>query len=334
MKILFICESDHYRDWKGKTYRDIMIHYKNNSKNEVTIIYTDSYIDSTVDYPDVIVFFDTDILRFGNKFHFLFDLKSQIFASGLDLFYFNRCTNCEWIKKCDGILHFGHSSKVLNSYARHFKEKTVKSFKGRFINSTVFKNYHKTKKYDVLIYGTRYYNNDIEPHDADKEYVALWEANHDTTISGQINFYPLRHRLENLLIKHTDKYNTCILKSKCIYDAEFANGELSELINQSWLTIACRTRADIPMAKYFEISASYSGILGDIPSDYTELFKGNIIEVSEWMSDEEILAIIDNALEDKQKLQEMINRLGDMIHAEYNLDAGVKDMDAVFDELL
>ena len=52
------------------------------------------------------------------------------------------------------------------------------------------------------------------------------------------------------------------------------------------------------------------------------------------MTDEEILSTIDKALEDKQKLQEMINRLGDRIHKEYNLDAGVKDMDNVFNEVM
>jgi hypothetical protein len=52
------------------------------------------------------------------------------------------------------------------------------------------------------------------------------------------------------------------------------------------------------------------------------------------MTDDEILSTIDKALEDKQKLQEMINRLSDRIHTEYNLDAGVKDMDEVFDEIM
>jgi hypothetical protein len=61
--------------------------------------------------------------------------------------------------------------------------------------------------------------------------------------------------------------------------------------------------------------------------------KNNIIEVTEWMTDEEILSTIDKALGDKQKLQTMINTLGDRMHKEYNLDAGVKDMDEVFDEI-
>ena len=84
------------------------------------------------------------------------------------------------------------------------------------------------------------------------------------------------------------------------------------------------------MAKYLEIAGSYSGILGNIPSDYEDLFKNNIIEVTEWMSDEEILNIIDNALKDKQKLWDITKKLGDKIHKEYNLNCCVKDMDNIF----
>jgi hypothetical protein len=87
------------------------------------------------------------------------------------------------------------------------------------------------------------------------------------------------------------------------------------------------------MAKYFEIPASYSAILGDIPTDYEDLFKGNIVEVNEWMSDDEILQIIDKALEDKEKLWEMTKRLGDRVHQEYNLEAGTKNMDEVFENM-
>ena len=147
------------------------------------------------------------------------------------------------------------------------------------------------------------------------------------------NFYPLRVRIEQLLLQHRDKYRLYIVPNASIFNAPVANENLSKLINQSWLTMSTSSRADIPMAKYFEIGASYSGILSNIPSDYNDLFKNNIVEVTEWMSDEEILSTIDKALEDKQKLQEMINRLGDRIHKEYNLDAGVKDIDEVFDEI-
>tara|TARA_Y100001980_G_C14331584_1_gene148762 strand:+ start:20 stop:559 length:540 start_codon:yes stop_codon:yes gene_type:complete len=177
------------------------------------------------------------------------------------------------------------------------------------------------------------YKNNIEEHNADKDYKKTWENYNNQLLSTNYNFYPLRVKIENLLLKHKDRYKTYILSPACIMNSVVANEDLSKLINQSWLTLSCCTRADIPMSKYFEIAASYSGILGNIPSDYNDLFKNNIIEVTEWMTDEEILSTIDKALEDKQKLQTMINRLGDRMHKEYNLDEGVKDMDKVFDEI-
>ena len=175
--------------------------------------------------------------------------------------------------------------------------------------------------------------NDIESHNADQEYKKKWEIHHKKKLPNKHNFYPLRVRIEQLLLQHRDKYRLYIVPNASIFNAPVANENLSKLINQSWLTMSTSSRADIPMAKYFEIGASYSGILSNIPSDYNDLFKNNIVEVTEWMSDEEILSTIDKALEDKQKLQEMINRLGDRIHKEYNLDAGVKDIDEVFDEI-
>jgi hypothetical protein len=336
MKVLLIAEKNHYRDWIGKTYYDILIHYKNNSKNEVKLMYTDNKLtitDINNWTPNIVVFLDTDTLRFAEKYRFIFNLNIPIFASSLDFFYFEDCINCQWIQKCRGLLHFGHASKLLNSYKEHFPEKIINSFKGRFINSNIFKNYNLDKKYDILIYGTRKYLNNIENHYADKDYKQKWEKYNNKLLHNKHNFYPLREKIE-LLLQHQDKYRLHIVTSACIFDAHVANEDLSRLINQSWLTMTTSSRADIPMAKYFEIGASYSGILGNIPSDYNDLFKNNIVEVTEWMSDEEILSTIDKALEDKQKLQQMVLKLGNKIHNEYNLDKGIEDMDRVFDHLI
>ena len=337
MRILFIAEEKHYKNWIGKTYSDLLVYYKNNSKNDVTIVYTGEKIKNFIK-PDIIVFLDTDTLRFAKNYKNLFNLKIPIYGSGLDLFNFDRRRNgpihCPYIKKCNGILHFGHASKLLSSYKEYFPNKIIKSFKGRFVNSNRFKNYKLNKKYDILIYGTRSFQWDFTSHKADQEYKKKWEKHNNKKIPNEWHFYPLRYRLENLLIKNKDKYNVYILKGACINNAVVANEDLSKLINQSWLTLSSCSRADIPMAKYFEIAASYSGILGNIPSDYNDLFKNNIVEVTEWMTDEEILFTIDEALKNKKKLQEMINRLGDRIHKEYNLEAGTKDMDRVFNDLI
>ena len=343
MKIIFIAEINHYKQWVGKTYADLLIYYKKNTKNKLSIVYTNEYKKCDKNWfikqnPDIIVFLDTDTLRFAPNFNYVFELNCKIFASSLDLFYFDNCINCPWIQKCLGLLHFGHASKILSSYQDHFPNKIIKSFKGRFINSDRYKNYNLPKIYDILIYGSRGSKttglNNIEDHNADKDYKKKWEEHHKKILHSKHNFYPLRVRIEEILLKNKDKYRLYIVPNACIFDAPVANEDLSKLINQSWLTMSTSSRADIPFAKYFEIPASYSGILGNIPSDYTDLFKNNIVEVTEWMTDEEILSTIDKALEDKQKLQETINRLGDRIHKEYNLDAGVKDIDNVFNKLI
>jgi len=332
MKLLFIAEKSHYRDWPGKTYADLLTHYKKNSKHEVMLIYTDQMLTTLGTDPDIdaIVFFDTDTLRFAGNYRFLFDLNIPIFASSLDFFYFNNCINCPWIQKCSGLLHFGHASKLLDSYKAHFPTKIIKSFSGRFVNTDRFRDYNLDKKYDILIYGSRHPTNMIELHGADQEYKKKWEAHHGKPLPPKWKFYPLRQRIEQLLLKNKDKYRLHIVPNACIFNAPVANEELSKLINTSWLTMATCARADIPMAKYFEIGASYSGILGNIPSDYEDVFKNNVVEVTEWMTDEEILSTIDRALEDKQKLQEMINRLGERMHTDYSLSAGTREMDNVF----
>ena len=341
MIIIFIAETEHYKEWIGKTYYDILIHYLNNSNNEISVVYTTDYKNYnkawfTNKNPDIVVFLDTDTLRFANLFSYVFELNCKIYASSLDLFYFNNCINCPWIKKCNGLLHFGHATKLLTSYKEQFPEKIIRTFKGRFVNSDKYKNYNQKKIYDILIYGTRKYENYIERHKADQDYKLKWEKYYkkNLPVKKKHNFYPLRVKIENLLLKHKDKYNLRILKNSSIMNSTIANEDLSKLINQSWITMATSSRADIPMSKFFEIGASYSGIIGNIPSDYNDLFKNNILEVTEWMTDEEILSTIDKALEDKQKLQEMINRLGDRMHKEYNLNAGVSDMDNVFDEIM
>ena len=343
MNIILIAENLHYRDWIGKTYRDIVVYYSNNSKNNISVVYTDQSVKYNKEWfikqrPDIVVFLATAKINSNCSFNHVFELDCKVFASSLDFFNFDMCINDIWIKRCNGLLHFGHATKLLRSYKEHFPKKIIKSFMGRFINSDIFRNYNLPKIYDIVIYGSRGSKttglNNIEEHNADKEYKKKWEQHHKKKLPKKHNFYPLRMRIEQLLVKHQDKYKLYIVPNACIFNAPIANDNLSKLINQSWLTMSTSSRADIPMAKYFEIGGSYSGILGNIPSDYTNLLKNNIVEVTEWMTDEEILSTIDKALEDKQKLQEMINRLGDRIHKEYNLDAGVKDMDNVFDEVM
>lgn len=340
-KILFIAASDRYYTSSNHTYYDILLHFKNNSNNNTEIIWTNdynkinkSYIDSII--PDLVVFFDVDTLRFADNFDYIFNSNIKIISCSLDLFYFNYCINCKYIQKCDGIFQFPESIKLLQSYKDYFPNKIIGSFKGRYINTLRYYNYNLAKEYDILIYGTRTFLNKIENHYVDQEYKIKWEKFYNSKIMNEHQFYPLRNKLETLLLKNKNKYRLCIIPQKGSLDknSNITNENLSMLINKSHLTICTCSRSNLLMDKYMETAASYSAILGNIPSDYEELFKNNIVEVTEWMCDEEILSIIDKALEDKEKLWKMTQRLGDRVHSEYNLDVAVKNIDKVFDNIL
>ena len=345
MNIILIAEKNHYRDWKGKTYYDILCHYKINSLNNITLIFSDEYINYSIDKirelkPNLVCFFETDVLNISNNFDYVFELNIPIFYCGLDLFHFTKhanCYSCPNIKKCDGIIHFGKATDLENSYKLMFPNKIITHFYARFINTNRFKNYNKEKKYDILIYGSRGTHHgpgiSLDTHLSDEKYRIQYESYHNKPLGEKQHFYPLRVKMELLLMKHSNKYNLKIIPNACIFNAPVANEELSQLINESHLTLACCGRSNVAFAKYFEISASYSAILGNIPTDYEDLFKHNIVEVTEWMTDEEILNIIDKALEDKEKLWEMTKRLGDRVHQECDLNAGTKNMDDVFKKI-
>ena len=91
MIIIFIAETEHYKEWIGKTYYDILIHYLNNSNNEISVVYTTDYKNYNKSWftnknPDIVVFLDTDSLRFADLFSYVFELNCKIFASSLDFF--------------------------------------------------------------------------------------------------------------------------------------------------------------------------------------------------------------------------------------------------------
>ena len=339
MNILFIPAPDHYRDFIGKSYYDLITYYKNNSKNKVKIFWGDHRRLNLIKEfnkgyrPDLIVFFDTDILRFANKFNKLFNYSIPIAYAGMDLFWTSKCFNCKYINKCNSIIHFGKASKLISSYIERFPNKKHLYFKSRFINVNRFKDWKQEKKYDILLYGTYDVNKKrpVENHKADQDYIKLCN-NKGIKIGKKYSFYPLRRRLKLLLSKnkYKSKFKIKILKPKCIHNSFVANEDLSKLINQSYITMATSSRADILMHKYLEISASYSAILGNIPSDYNDLLKNNIIEVNEFMSDNEIINKISYYLDNKEILFEMTKRLGDKIHKEHNFEKAVENFNQVF----
>jgi hypothetical protein len=241
------------------------------------------------------------------------------------------------MKYIDAILHFSKNDAIVKTYSKLYPNKYIGSIDSRFINVSKFKDYKLEKKYDILLYGTRNYlrNYKNEPLDSIQNWIKKYELNTNIVITNndKINFYHLRSKLENILLKNSNKYKLKFLPEKCIFDAIVANEDLSKLINESYITISCSTIADIMMHKYLEIGASKSVILGNIPTDYKSLFENNILEVNEFMTEEEILKIIDDGLANKNKLEEMSNNLYNKIHQEHNFDCAINNFNDLFDNL-
>ena len=341
-KIVFIAEHNHYKNWVGKNYYDLITFVRdNNTKYDITIFWTDDNPDSVKNQikninPNLIVFFETTKIM-HEQFNFVFSLNIKTAIVLLDMFYPDKTCSNFGIINSNALIHFSNNSNIVNFYNEIFPQKYITCFNSRFINISKFKDYGLEKKYDILIYGTRNHNYFKFLNNNTNSYTKKCIETHNSYVfksNTPNNFYIMRANIENVLLKYSHRYRIKILPEKCIYDAVVANEDLSMLINQSYLTISCSTIADIFMHKYIEIAASKSVILGNIPSDYEDLLKGNIVEINENMSEQEIITIIDNALSNKDKLNEMSNNLYKKIHEEHNYTKAIENFNTVFGNII
>lgn len=341
--ILFIADNNHYRIWPGKTYYDLLMKITSSStKFSIHIFWTDDdpkvikyWIENMK--PELIVFFITGCIKVECKnFRFVFDLPIPNACAMLDMFFPYHAI--EDYAVTGSLIHIGKNDSIVSCYQTMFPDKYVSSFNSRFINTQKFKDYNLEKKYDILIYGNRRFDYPFkkEKLPAIQKFIDRYETIHNTNVTDDttLNFYYLRERLEDVLVKNrSDKYRIKVLPRCGIYNANITNEYLSMLINQSKITIACSTIADVMMHKYLEISASKSVIMGNIPEDYQDLLKNNMIEVDYFASDADILQKVDDALDNEQSLEEMSCRLYKRVHEEHNLDCAVTNFDNVLDEL-
>jgi len=331
MRVLFVAEAGHYKRWGPKNYYDLLEYVsKNNKEHEILLIYTDNKSETikeelTIFNPDIILFFDTDTFSDRlERFKFLFKFKKPIGLILLDMFYPNKLKDNIFIKKIHVLVHFGKAHKIVDYYKNLYKKKYVTFLKSRFINKRRFYDYKEKKEYDIVFYGTRRYY-----HDYASEKIPFMGQG----TSGEVNFYPLRERLENLL-KDNKKYKVLVLPEKNSYTSQIKNEDLSLLLNKSKMAVACSTLADICMHKYMEILASHCMVLGDIPSDYQKMMKDKICEVTLSMTDEQILDKIDSYLNNTRKLERLTDELYNEIHTGHNYDEAIKNFNVLFENII
>lgn len=343
MKILMICDRRRYKKYIAKNFATIFRYYRKHSIThniDVLYVHHNDKDDSQINYikenaynSDLIVLGVTEQATFAKHIPFIFNLNIPVCIMGDDFFNFDICVQCQHLCKCDALIQFDKNQKLAETYQLKFPEKYITNFKCRMISSNVFKNYNLPKKYDILIYGSRDYWIGFQNTLAERHYKEYYYLNTGVKIDKEFWFYPLRKRINDVVLKNIGKWNVKILDQANSKTSQIANEDLSKLINQSWLVLATSSRQDIAFFKYWEIAASYSCIIGNTPSDYKYPFENNIIEVDEFMSDEQIVEIIDNALANKNKLKEMYTRLGDIVHNEFSIEKNINHMDKVFSEI-
>jgi len=345
MDNIFFISNDLFKRSTGKANYDFINSLKNSLKYKITNFWGDeneSYIFNEIQNikPKFIVFFENSEF-IQTKFERVFNLGIPIYLFLDDVYYMTYCSSNSLYSyltnKVDGIIYWYKNENIFNTHRRIYPDKKILYVNSRYVNTNIYKDYNLEKKYDILFYGTRnfLYPYKKEKVDSIQNYIKKIELLNNNEISEEtrIDFYPLRVKLENLL-KNNTKYNVLFIPEKTTYDSIIANEDLSMLINQSYLTIACPSIADVLLYKHLEIPASKSVILGGYPSEYSDLFKDNVIEVNEFMSDDEIINIIDNALLDKQKLIDMSERFYKKIHEEHNLTKARENFDDLIDKII
>ena len=342
--IVFIVKSFTFNNKHTSVSDDFLNSIKTNKYN--TIIFYDNqnreYVKTCINKinPSVIILFEvnpTDSI-IKNNFNYIYLLNIPIYIFVEDTYYVNSVKS---LTNITGLILWYKSNLVKDSFKVLNDKLNIVNFNSRYVNTNIYKDYKQEKKYDILLYGSRTATHPYktQPMINIQNYIKKYEHHYNITIpsANAIQFYPLRIKLESILNKLQHKYNICILPETSILDPNIqniANANLSMLINQSYLTVACSSIADVMFHKHLEIPASKSVILGSYPTEYADLYKDNTIDVNEFMDEATIINIIDNALSNKQKLLEMSEQFYTKIHEEHNLYKAVENCNEIIDYIL
>jgi len=171
-------------------------------------------------------------------------------------------------------------------------------------------NNNDEKVYDILLYG------DIHP-----------------------THYPFRKRLFELITKEADNYNLKVLyisppvdpkTQGKVFDPDKCESGLAAKIRSAKYAIATKSKYDYLVAKYFEIAACETSIIGDMAADALKmpLFNDNYIKLNNKMTDSEIMECISNAVKTYDVNSVSKNRKSFALYIldNYNLDVYLKKL--------
>ena len=141
------------------------------------------------------------------------------------------------------------------------------------------------------------------------------DQEYDVLLGGAIGsiHYPLRIRYLNIINKLNNKSYKCLHMKHPGYNHgdSFTNKYLIEYaknINKSKITLACSSKWKYRLGKYIEIPmCGKAAICGDLPDDKADDYS-YVIEVTDNMTDEEIMNKISYYLDNEDKRIEKVNK--------------------------
>lgn len=321
---IVVCICDYLYNRIDSNFVDKFIHIQNNihkvNSNINLKVINNNFIKVKYARPDIIYLLEVDGLIHYKRIIDHFHGKVPIVLVVDDIFHLS-VYNDDVKSVCSAVTNTMKASHLLCQVKERVSPNIshVYSTSSQFVNINLFHSWDQEKIYDILIYGTTNVKLSEPFNDYDK--IAF--------DNGERSFYPLRKRLKNLLLKKwRGKFKVKCLKEPSFYKktkSSICGEELSKLINQSYLCISTRTIENFMVKKYLEIAASDTVILGDIPTDYKNMYKGNIVEVNLDNTDEEIYNILCKALGDKEKLINMGKEFGKYVRKYHCYDCAIPD---------
>jgi len=152
------------------------------------------------------------------------------------------------------------------------------------------------------------------PHSAEKTFFKdyKFKKEYDLLLIGALSkYYPLRERLVSIITKMKNNFVCKVYphpsgKTPDAYTNKYIIDFAME-INAAKICLTCSSKYKLRLGKYVEVPMCHSALAADMPND-DETMKDFLIEISNDMSDKEIIDILTYYLENDKALKEKTDK--------------------------
>ena len=270
---------------------------------------------SDFDFMDI-MYIDDDNLK---KYQIIFLDFYAIYAKYINLLLIEKQMN--FIGKCKNValitrdLHFGTFIDTNKNYGYDVMKSMIKKLNVKYIISN-----YACVEFTYIINITNCIPYVLSHHLDTKIFYAnnLAEKNIDVFVFGADfpHVYPTRNRIKKIV--STMNINKVILNHGDVRHSKYRYDGLANIMRNSWLTVATPSIYNYLVMKYFEASACGSVVLGNMADQGKDIWQDNFIEIKPSNTDDEIKNIIMNALNNKEKLLEISEKMSKKINNEYD----------------